>query len=77
MASLLLKQVGFHYQDGFSLQNIDLLIPEKSFLALIGPNGSGKTTLLHLMSGRGVADGDDGTRDRGRAELRDHLDRAQ
>ncbi len=51
MASLLLKQVGFHYQNGFSLQDIDLLIPEKSFLALIGPNGSGKTTLLHLMSG--------------------------
>ncbi|MCZ6768496.1 MAG: ABC transporter ATP-binding protein, partial [Acidobacteria bacterium] len=51
MASLLLKQVGFHYQNGFSLQDIDLLISEKSFLALIGPNGSGKTTLLHLMSG--------------------------
>ena len=51
MASLLLKQVGFHYQDGFSLQDIDLMLPEKSFLALIGPNGSGKTTLLHLMSG--------------------------
>ncbi len=27
--------------------------------------------------GRGVADGDDGTRNGGRAELRDHLDRAQ
>ena len=51
MPPLALKQIGFHYRGGFALQDIDLLIPEKSFLALIGPNGSGKTTLLHIMSG--------------------------
>ena len=51
MSKLLLKQVSFHYQGGFALQDIDLSLPEKTFLALIGPNGSGKTTLLQLMSG--------------------------
>ncbi len=51
MSTLLLQQVAFHYEGGFALQDIDLSLPEKSFLALIGPNGSGKTTLLQLMSG--------------------------
>jgi iron complex transport system ATP-binding protein len=51
VSTLLLKQVSFQYQGGFALQDIDLSLPEKSFLALIGPNGSGKTTLLQLMSG--------------------------
>ena len=51
MSTLLLEQVSFHYQGGFALQDIDLSLPEKSFLALIGPNGSGKTTLLQLLSG--------------------------
>jgi len=51
MPSLLLKKVGFDYGDTFKLEDINLSIPEGSFLALIGPNGSGKTTLLQLMSG--------------------------
>ncbi len=51
MSTLQLQQVTFHYQDGFALRDIDLSLPERSFLALIGPNGSGKTTLLQLMSG--------------------------
>jgi len=51
MPSLLLKKVGFDYGDTFMLEDINLSIPEGSFLALIGPNGSGKTTLLQLMSG--------------------------
>ncbi len=51
MPSLLLEKIEFHYGDTFRLEEIDLSIPEGSFLALIGPNGSGKTTLLQLMSG--------------------------
>ncbi len=33
------------------LRNIDLMIPEGEFQALMGPSGSGKTTLLNLVAG--------------------------
>ena len=52
MPDLQLRDIGFRYSSGFSLQHIDLQIPEASMLALIGPNGSGKTTLLQLLAGR-------------------------
>ena len=51
MPSLRLEQINFDYGATFSLRDIDLSIPQGSFLALIGPNGSGKTTLMQLMSG--------------------------
>ena len=52
MPVLSLDGVNFNYGSDFALLDINLLIPEKGFLALIGPNGSGKTTLLQIMSGR-------------------------
>ena len=33
------------------LEGIDLVIPSKTFLAIVGPSGSGKTTLLGLIAG--------------------------
>ena len=51
MPALSLQKTVFRYSTGFAVKNIDLEIPEQSFLALIGPNGSGKTTLLKVMSG--------------------------
>lgn len=33
------------------LENLDLVVEEGSFLALMGPSGSGKTTLLNLIAG--------------------------
>ena len=33
------------------LRGIDLVVPERSVVALVGPSGSGKTTLLGLMAG--------------------------
>ena len=38
------------------LQNVDLDIDEKSFIALMGPSGSGKTTLLNLLGGLDLPD---------------------
>jgi len=34
-----------------ALQNINLQVPQKSFLCLVGPSGSGKTTLLRVSAG--------------------------
>ncbi|RSK27865.1 metal ABC transporter ATP-binding protein [Bacillus sp. HMF5848] len=36
----------YRYDKELVLDNIDLSIPEGSFLALVGPNGSGKSTLI-------------------------------
>jgi putative ABC transport system ATP-binding protein len=33
------------------LENINLIVPDGEFLALMGPSGSGKTTLLNLIAG--------------------------
>jgi zinc transport system ATP-binding protein len=41
----------YRYEKDFVLENINLAIPEGSFLAIVGPNGSGKSTLLKLILG--------------------------
>jgi len=38
------------------LEDINLVIPEGEFMALMGPSGSGKTTLLNLIAGIDQAD---------------------
>ncbi len=45
------KNVSFSYTGRPVLEDITFSIPEKGFIALIGPNGGGKTTLLKLMAG--------------------------
>ncbi len=34
-----------------ALQNVSLVIPEKSFVVIVGANGSGKSTLLNALAG--------------------------
>jgi putative ABC transport system ATP-binding protein len=34
-----------------ALRGVDLKVPQRQFLALIGPSGSGKSTLLYVLSG--------------------------
>ncbi|MDP4105181.1 MAG: metal ABC transporter ATP-binding protein [Bacillota bacterium] len=46
-----IKGVTFRYETDVVLDNINLSIPEGSFLAIVGPNGSGKSTLLKLILG--------------------------
>ncbi|MCK8600971.1 metal ABC transporter ATP-binding protein [Desulfoferrobacter suflitae] len=46
-----IQDLWFSYNDHQVLQEVNLNIAEKAFLAILGPNGSGKTTLLKLMLG--------------------------
>ncbi|MBN1948438.1 MAG: metal ABC transporter ATP-binding protein [Candidatus Cloacimonetes bacterium] len=43
--------LGFSYQKQPILKNIDLLVEERDFMAVLGPNGGGKSTLLKLILG--------------------------
>ncbi|MEX0731046.1 MAG: metal ABC transporter ATP-binding protein [Aquisalimonadaceae bacterium] len=45
------RGVTFGYDREAVLQNVDLRIGPRDFLAVIGPNGGGKTTLLRVMLG--------------------------
>ncbi len=45
------KNVSFKYEKQTVLENINLNIDDKDFLAIIGPNGGGKSTLLKLILG--------------------------
>ncbi|MCM3566594.1 metal ABC transporter ATP-binding protein [Neobacillus mesonae] len=41
----------YRYEKDIVLNDINLTVPPKSFLAIVGPNGSGKSTLLKLILG--------------------------
>ena len=48
-----MDRVSYRYaeDDIPALDNIDLVIPNRSMVALVGPSGSGKSTLMELISG--------------------------
>jgi zinc transport system ATP-binding protein len=46
-----INQLSYRYEKDTVLEQINLAIPEGSFLAIVGPNGSGKSTLLKLILG--------------------------
>lgn len=46
-----IKQLTYRYEKDTVLENINMTIPDGSFLAIVGPNGSGKSTLLKLLLG--------------------------
>lgn len=47
-----LENVSFHYDERPILQNINLHIPQGSFVAITGASGAGKSTFLKLISMR-------------------------
>lgn len=49
--TLELENLGFRYREksAWVLQNISLMLPEGSKIAITGPSGAGKSTLLHLL----------------------------
>ncbi|NLJ80713.1 MAG: ABC transporter ATP-binding protein [Firmicutes bacterium] len=46
-----LRQVSFAYNQRLILEDLNLEVREKDYLAVIGPNGGGKTTLVRLLLG--------------------------
>ena len=46
-----IENLTFNYDSVNVLENINLSLNEKDFLAIIGPNGGGKSTLLKLILG--------------------------
>ena len=46
-----IKNVSFKYGKDKILDDINLIVEKKDFLAIIGPNGGGKSTLLKLILG--------------------------
>jgi zinc transport system ATP-binding protein len=51
MSLIDIKNASFAYDRQMILENINLSVEEKDFLAIIGPNGGGKSTLLKLILG--------------------------
>jgi len=46
-----IKNLDFSYDGEAVLEDVNLTVRQKDFIAIIGPNGGGKTTLLKLMLG--------------------------
>jgi len=51
MSIIEIKNLTFSYDKQIVLENINLKVEEKDFLAIIGPNGGGKSTLLKTILG--------------------------
>jgi zinc transport system ATP-binding protein len=51
MEVLHIENLSFSYDKQTVLENINLSLQERDFLAIIGPNGGGKSTLLKLILG--------------------------
>jgi zinc transport system ATP-binding protein len=51
MSIIEIKNVDFSYENELILENVNLSVQERDFLAIIGPNGGGKSTLLKLILG--------------------------
>jgi iron complex transport system ATP-binding protein len=50
-SDLLISDACFSYTGGFTLNHINLFVPNGQMVGLLGPNGCGKTTLLKLAAG--------------------------
>ena len=51
MSILSIKNLSFSYEKDLVLEDINLTVEKRDFLAIIGPNGGGKSTLLKLILG--------------------------
>jgi zinc transport system ATP-binding protein len=46
-----IKNLELNYGDIKVLENINLIVPQSSFVSIVGPNGAGKTTLMKILLG--------------------------
>ena len=46
-----LEHVSFRYRNQWILDNVDFVVREREFVALVGPNGGGKSTLVKAILG--------------------------
>lgn len=46
-----MRNVNFSYEGDPALEDVNMIVDEKDFIAVIGPNGGGKTTLVKLILG--------------------------
>lgn len=49
MTELRIQNLSKHFGAQKAVQNVSLVVPDGSCLALIGPNGAGKTTLINML----------------------------
>ncbi len=56
MTELTVQDVWKEYGDQIVLENLNLTIAPRAFVALVGPSGCGKTTFLRLLAGAGTPD---------------------
>lgn len=56
MAKVILKNITKSFDETLALNNFSIVIPDGSFVILLGPTGAGKTTVLRVVSGLEIPD---------------------
>lgn len=56
MAEVILTGISKSFGADVALSDVDMTVPDGSFVVLLGPTGAGKTTLLRVVSGLETAD---------------------
>lgn len=56
MAEVVLENITKTFGDETALENVNLTIPDSSFVVLLGPTGAGKTTTLRMIAGLDAPD---------------------
>ena len=56
MAEVVLRNISKTFGEQRALDNVSMVIPDGSFVVLLGPTGAGKTTTLRVISGLDSAD---------------------
>lgn len=51
MAEIAIRKVAKRFGNFTALHSIDLTIPDREFMVLLGASGCGKTTLLRIVAG--------------------------
>lgn len=51
MPEIILENINKRFGDFTAVENLNLVIPDKSFVCFLGPSGCGKTTTLRMITG--------------------------